>query len=236
MKIIMIIPARMESKRLPGKPLKTIGGKSIIRSCYLSAMAVSADKIYVSSGDSDILAEIIGMRKLMGGVIATSDKPINGTERVAEAARILQLKSDDIVVNLQGDMPFVDPEIINKPVKLMKSIPDCNVTSVMTLLPKEDYGNQNKVKVIIDEAEKAVSFSREYKENSNLHIGVYVFRNSFLQEYDTYGMVAKERQDHLEQQRIMHMGEPIYMSYVDNMPTVIDTKEDLKEARCQFGK
>lgn len=231
MRTIIIIPTRMASRRLPGKPLKMIGDKSIIWSCFLNATASIVDRVFAASPDSEIYHEIT--QKMKGNcIVATSNKPINGTERVAEAAKQLKLESDDIVINLQGDMPSFDPEIIDEPVKLMKTIPDCNIASAMTKLPKEDYDNPNKVKVTVDEQSKAVSFTREYQKNTYLHIGVYVFRNSFLQRYNKYGMVAKERQDSLEQQRIMHMGEPIYMAYVDNMPTVIDTEEDLEKARC----
>lgn len=233
METIVIIPARMKSNRLPGKPLKKIGSKSLIWSCYSNALSSVADMVYVASNDVSVLYEIVNMRRSMGNVVITSNKPANGTERVAEAARLLRLEPDDIVVNLQGDMPFFEPEIIDKPVRLMKSIPGCNVVSAMTLLPKEDYDNQNRVKVVIDMAEKAILFSREYEEDSYLHIGVYVFKNWFLQKYDTYGMVAKERQDCLEQQRIMHMGESIDMVYVGGKPITIDTKEDLEKARYQ---
>ena len=227
MKTVVIIPARMDSERLSGKPLMKINGMSVISLCYYNSFLSLADKeVYVASADTDILWEIT---KNKGRVIETSDKPINGTERVAEVARILQLKSHDIVVNLQGDMPFFNPEIIDEPVKKMKAISECNVASAMTLLREEDKANPNRVKATTDSQGRALSFSREY--GVFLHIGVYVFRNWFLQEYDRYGMVAEEREDHLEQQRIMHMKEFIWMSFVESRPVVIDTEEDLINAQ-----
>jgi 3-deoxy-manno-octulosonate cytidylyltransferase (CMP-KDO synthetase) len=235
MRTVVIIPVRMASERLPGKPLKMIGGKTIVELCCLSALSSAVDKVYIATADIDIFWVVAEQTDdCMCSVIFTSNDPINGTERIAEAARILQLRPDDIVINLQGDMPFFDPEIIDRPVRLMKTIPDCNMVSVRTKLSKEDYDNPNRVKVTVDEQSRAASFARTYKENAFLHIGVYVFRNSFLQRYSEYGMVAKERQDHLEQQRVMHMGEPIYMAYVNSSPTVIDTEEDLEKARCQI--
>lgn len=230
MKTVIIIPARMASTRLPGKALRTINGETVIWSCYSGAMASKlVDKVYVASPDSEILSEIIKKTNLDG--IVTSENHVNGTDRIAEAARLLELQPDDIVVNLQGDMPFFDSEIINVPVELMKSISDCKVASVMTKLSKQDYNDPSRVKVTVDDDSKATLFNRKYQNNSYLHIGVYVFRNSFLQRYATYGPTTEEIESNLEQQRVMHMGEPIYMAYVDNRPVVIDTKEDLEKAR-----
>lgn len=232
MKTIVIIPSRLNSSRLPQKALKVIDGKTVIWSCCLNAMKAIADKVYVASPNSEIISEIIGNRKLGGDAIITCEQPINGTERVGEAARLLRLNADDIVVNLQGDMPFFDPEIIDEPVRLMKANSSCNITSVMTTLLKKDYYNPNKVKVVVDnKIGRAVSFSRDYQRNAYLHIGVYVFRNSFLQRYCKHGAVIKEAASRLEQQRIMYMQEPIHMAYVNSNPTVIDTKEDLEKAR-----
>ena len=227
MKTIVIIPARMAAERLLGKPLMKMKGRSIIYLCYYNALLSAADKVFVASPDPEILWEVC---KGGGNSIETSGLPINGTERVAEAARTLQLAPDDIVVNLQGDMPFFDPEIIDTPIRLLKAM-NCNVTSVMRMLLKKDHNNLNRVKVNIDEKGRAVSFSREYIECSYLHIGVYVFRNSFLQRYDKYGLVAEERSQGLEQLRTMHMKEPIWMSFVESRPVVIDCKEDLIDAQ-----
>ena len=229
MKTIVIIPARMDSRRLFGKPLKIVKGQTIISHCFVSAYNSDLmEKAYVASPDPKILWEIC---KGDGNPIETSDSSINGTERVAEAARILQLAPDDIVVNLQGDMPFFDPEIIDEPIMRLKGIPECNVASVMTLLKKEDRNNPNKVKVTVDSQGKAISFSREWIGNSFLHIGVYVFRNSFLQKYNKYGLVAEEKSQSLEQLRTMHMNEPIWMAFVSSRPIVIDTGEDLIDAK-----
>lgn len=237
MRAIVIIPVRMASERLPGKPLKMIGGRTIVELCCLNALSSAVDKICIATADIDIFWVISKqIDNCMCPVIFTSNDPINGTERIAEAARLSGLGPDDIVINLQGDMPFFDPEIIDEPVRLMKTVPNCNMVSVRTKLPKEDYDNPNRVKVTVDEQSRATSFARTYKENAFLHIGVYVFRNSFLQKYSEYGMVAKERQDSLEQQRAIHMGESIYMAYVNSNPIVIDTEEDLEKARCQLKK
>ena len=233
MRTIVIIPARIESSRLPGKPLKIINGGTIIWSCYSNALAsVEADKVYVASNNINILIAITKeLKGNIGAVIATSNKPVNGTERVAEAARLLQLEPDDIVVNLQGDMPFFDSEIIDNPVRLMKELPNCNVTSVMTALSEKDRDDLNKVKVAINRVGKATSFSREYQGVAYLHIGVYVFRNRFLQKYVSHGIVEKEKLAHLEQQRIMFMDEPVYMAYARREPVTINTEEDLEKAR-----
>lgn len=227
MKTAVIIPARMNSKRLPGKPLMKMGESSIIILCYYNALLSAVDKVVVASADIDILWEVT---KNQGNVIETSDLPINGTERVAEAARKLHLKADDIVVNLQGDMPFFDPEIIDAPVKLLKAM-NCNITSVMRMLSKKDYNNPNRVKVKISKKGQAISFSRKYAEHSYHHIGAYVFRNFFLQKYVEYGQVYMELNEGLEQQRIMDMREDIYMTYVSSKPVVIDCEEDLEKAR-----
>jgi 3-deoxy-manno-octulosonate cytidylyltransferase (CMP-KDO synthetase) len=227
MKTIVIIPARMASARLPGKPLKKINGKSIILECYRNALFSAVDNVFVTSPDPDIFNEVMRSGR---NFISTSNYPINGTERVAEAARILQLEDDDIVVNLQGDMPFFDSEIIDAPVRLLKGM-HANATSAMKRLSKKDYNNPNRVKVNVNNKGMAISFSRIYKENAYLHIGVYVFRNSFLQKYAKFGEVYEEMEEGLEQQRIMHMGEDICMAYVSGNPVVIDCIEDLERAR-----
>jgi 3-deoxy-manno-octulosonate cytidylyltransferase (CMP-KDO synthetase) len=226
MKTIVIIPARMASERLPGKPLMKMKGESIIYLCYYTALLSTVDKVFVASSDPEILWEVC---KGGGNPIETSDLPVNGTERVAEAARTLQLAPDDIVVNLQGDMPFFDPEIINKPINKMKAIPECNIASAMTLLKKEDKSNPNRVKVIVDGQGRAIDFSRE--RGDFLHIGVYVFRNSFLQKYAEYGITDIEVEMRLEQKRIDFMNDYIWMSFVESCPVVIDAKEDLINAQ-----
>lgn len=228
MKTVIIIPARMASKRLPGKPLEKIRGIPIIYRCLWSCYNSNVKEIYVTSPDPEILWEIC---KRDGKAIETSDKFINGTERIAKAARILQLKKDDIVVNLQGDMPFFNPEIIDEPLRQLKALKECNVASAMTTLQDKDKSNPNRVKVVIDKEGRAVSFTREHRENAYLHIGVYVFRNSFLQKYANHYPTDEELITNLEQKRTMDMNEPIYMSYVKDRPTVIDTIEDLEAAR-----
>lgn len=227
MKTVIIIPARMESERLPGKPLMKMKRNSIIYLCYYNALLSAVDKVFVASPDPEILFEVC---KGGGNSIKTSALPINGTERVAEAARTLRLAPDDIVVNLQGDMPFFDPEIIDTPVRLLQAM-NCNVTSAMRKLSEKDHDNPNRVKVIVDKKGGAVSFSRKYMAGSFLHIGVYVFRNSFLQEYDGHGQSYEELEEWLEQQRTMSMGEGIYMACVGSKPVVIDCKKDLERAR-----
>lgn len=225
MKTVVIIPARMDSKRLLGKPLMRMHGVSIIRLCYFSACNSDiADKIYVASPDPEILWEVC---KMGGEPVETSNLPTNGTERVAEVARILQLAPDDIIVNLQGDMPFFDSEIIDEPIKKLKAIPECNVASVMTLLQDEDKNNPNRVKVTTDEQDRAMSFSREYGDF--LHIGVYVFRNSFLQRYAMSAPSMSEIKDNLEQKRMDILDMPIWMSFVESRPVVIDCEEDLND-------
>lgn len=229
MKTVVIIPARMESERLPGKPLKEINGKSLIFHCYESSKeAQLPDGVYVASADPDIFKNAI---KEKIPFISTSNYPINGTERVAEAARILQLEDDDIVVNLQGDMPFFDPEIIGEPVMRLKAIPECNVASVMTFLKKEDEDNPNRVKVTVDNQGRAIDFDRRYGDF--LHIGVYVFRNSFLQRYAEYGATDIEVKMSLEQKRIDFMNDYVWMSFVQSRSVVIDCKEDLINAQKQ---
>lgn len=223
MKTVVIIPARMASARLPGKPLKKINGQTIISRCFFSAYNSDIpNKVYVASPDPEILWEVC---KGEGNPIETSDLPINGTERVAEVARILQLAPDDIVVNLQGDMPFFDPEIIDEPVMRLKAIPECNVASVMTFLKKEDESDLNRVKVTVDNQGRAIDFDRRYGDF--LHIGVYVFRNSFLQKYAEYGATDIEVEMSLEQKRIDFMNDYIWMSFVQSRPVVIDCEEDL---------
>lgn len=226
MKTVIIIPARMESERLPGKPLMKMKRNSIIYLCYYNALLSAVDKVFVASPDPEILWEVC---KGGGNSIETSALPINGTERVAEAARTLRLAPDDIVINMQGDMPFFDPEIIDKPINKMKAIPECNIASAMTLLKKEDKSNSNRVKVTVDGQGRAIDFNREHGDF--LHVGVYVFRNSFLQKYAEYGVTDIEVEMRLEQKRIDFMNDYIWMSFVKSRPVVIDCEEDLNGYR-----
>lgn len=240
MKFYGIIPARYASSRFPGKPLAMIDGKSMVMRVYEQACKVSQfQRVIVATDDEAIFNHVT---KQGGEVMMTSDAHRSGTERCQEVAELLGLRSpDEIVVNIQGDEPFIDPLQIEK---VMGSFSDHSV-GIATLAKKIDNSaelfNPNAVKVALGENGRAVYFSRhpvpyvrgaERDEWINLqrfykHIGLYAYRASVLNQLVAFPQAAIEAAESLEQLRWLAHGLSIHLEITELESQAVDTPEDL---------
>ncbi len=243
---IVIIPARLQSTRLPEKLLKTIGDKTVLEHTYLSAKKSQAKRVVIAADDEKIvaLAESFGAE-----VILTRQDHESGTDRLAECVEKLRLSDDEIVVNLQGDEPFMPPEFVNH---CARTLANSEQTPVATLAARwqnaDDIANPNVVKVVMNQSGHALYFSRaaipfnrdqidlEMAEHYFHHLGIYAYRANFLKLYRLLPKSHLEYIEKLEQLRILDAGEKIAVGVVANKPPKgIDTEEDLQAAQAFFA-
>ena len=237
-KVLAVIPARFSSQRFPGKPLANILGKPMIQWVYERAQkAKLLSHTIIATDDERIFNVVKGFGA--DGVMTSTTIP-NGSERVAVVARQLDYP---IVVNIQGDEPFIDPDAIDKAVELL--LKDDSVM-VGTLIKKieniSELENTNLPKVVIDSNNYALYFSRSIipynrdnknkqdwlKQNNHYrHVGLYVYRNKFLQQFIKLPMSKLEKMEKLEQLRILENGYKIKVAEVNYAPQGVDTPEDL---------
>jgi 3-deoxy-D-manno-octulosonate cytidylyltransferase len=239
LKKIAVIPARFAATRFPGKLMQRIGDKTIIRMVYENVQAMGLfDDVLVVTDNDQIVEEI---QAIGGSVKKSSQEHPSGSDRIAEA--ILDLNVD-VVVNVQGDEPFVD---ISPLEKLLTAIsePEVVVASVMQKLGMdEDINNPNFVKVVCDKNNNALYFSRSpipYKRNlqSSLpiykHVGVYAFKKNTLLEFTKWPMGVLEQTEMLEQLRYLENGVSIKMVETATSSIGIDTPEDLEKAKLYYA-
>ncbi len=235
MKVIAIIPSRYESKRFPGKALVDIQGKTMIQRVYEQAQKSSLiDEVYVAT-DSDAIRDAI--EKTGGKVIMTSGRCSSGTDRVAQAADSLAITEEDIVVNIQGDQPFLQPACLNDLVENFQGIPDASMgTLAYVIEDDEEIDNPNNVKVIFDTDNFAIYFSRaRIPYNRDLspdaryhkHIGIYVYRNAFLQKFTKLPFSLLENIEKLEQLRVIECGHRIQVTVTEYDSPSIDDPADI---------
>ena len=234
MKIVAIIPARYNSKRYPGKLMKQLDGESIIATTYRKAVSMGLfDEVWVATDSDSINQEI---KNLQGNVIITGIHSC-GTDRIAEAN--LTIKGD-IIINIQGDEPFIDKENIEPILKVF--LKEENVETISLMAPitrEEDVKNINCVKVIVDNYDYAIYFSRStipYSTDNPImsyykHIGIYGFRKKALNNFFQLKRSTLESAESLEQLRLISEGKKIKMIISNYNGISIDTKEDLIIAR-----
>ncbi|MFA5012823.1 MAG: 3-deoxy-manno-octulosonate cytidylyltransferase [Ignavibacteria bacterium] len=232
-KIIGVIPARYASTRFPGKPLAMIDGKSMIRRVYEQAFySKYLDDVFVATDDKRILNEVFNFG---GNALLTSKKHKTGTDRIVEAIKDIKC---NIVVNIQGDEPFIKPEVIDSAIKPLLKDSKLNVSTLA--FPFNEYVNdENKVKVVFDNNYNALYFSRSVIPNnsrnkSNIiyykHLGLYVYRKDFLIRFSKVKQSVLEKSEKLEQLRILSMGEKIRVVITKFDSISIDTQNDYKKA------
>ena len=220
MKIVCIIPARMDSKRFPGKPLALIKGKPMIQWVYDTAKEVF-DRVVVATGDTEIMAA------LDGEYIGTPNWYKNGTERCAGAVRIMQNfnhEFPDVVINLQCDEPFITPEHLEK-VAVSFINPEVEITTLRVLIEPTD--DPDIVKVAVDKNGDALYFSRKSISEWK-HIGVYGYRTEILKDIATLPEVDIEREESLEQLRWLYHGYKVRTIRTHKYPKSINSKQDLQ--------
>ena len=241
MKIIAVIPARYASTRFPAKLIQDLGGKTVIRRTYESALETNLfDDVFVVTDSELIFDEIT---KNGGNAIMSIKEHESGSDRIAEAVENLDV---DIVVNVQGDEPFIDRESLEKIIELYKkdTKKEIDLASLMREITDEEaIQNPNNVKVITDQFGFALYFSRSvipYPREKNVgvryfqHIGVYAFRKQALMDFYSLPMKSLEASEKLEQLRYLEYGKKIRMIETSHIGIGIDTPEDLERARKMF--
>jgi 3-deoxy-manno-octulosonate cytidylyltransferase (CMP-KDO synthetase) len=233
-----IIPARYASTRLPGKPLVDILGKPMIRHVYeRAARSRTLDELIVATDDKRILAAV----EAFGGQARLTSREHNtGTDRVAEVAAALEV---GVVVNIQGDEPFVEPGMIDEIVQPLLDDPELPMcTSMHEVTDPQDFANPNVVKVVVDLSGLALYFSRSLipyprrREGHRVfeHIGLYAYRKDFLLQYARLPQTPLEKLESLEQLRALEHGYRIRVveTRQNYVPLSVDTPEDLEKARA----
>jgi 3-deoxy-manno-octulosonate cytidylyltransferase (CMP-KDO synthetase) len=245
MSVVAIIPARYGSTRLPGKPLAIIGGKPMIQRVYENAAKARVlDRVIVATDDRRVEAVV---RQFGGEVMMTSKRHRSGTDRLAEVARNL---SADCLVNVQGDLPFIQSDTISRAVIPLRRTRSIVMTTVCSPIYDEtEWRDPNVVKVIKDAQGFALYFSRApipYPRNADSngsrsrgmkklwgfrHLGLYVYRREFLLKFARLRPTKLERRESLEQLRALYYGYRIFVADVDDHSVEVDTPADLSRAR-----
>lgn len=250
MAVRVVIPARYASTRLPGKPLADIAGKPMIVRVAAAARRARVDGVWVATDDHRIGSAV---RQHGFDVVMTREDHASGTDRIAEVADRLQWNDADIVVNVQGDEPLLDPALIEAVAGALRTDPDAAIaTAAHRLSAIEDFFNTNVVKVVCDARGRALYFSRapipwdrdrlaDRREAlpadlpALRHIGVYAYRVSFLRRFGQLAASPLEQCESLEQLRALWHGYPIQVVYVPHVPAPgVDTAEDLERVRRMF--
>ena len=226
----IVIPARFDSQRLPGKPLLDIAGKPLIQRVYECAQQSDADSITVATDNQEIFDRVEAFR---GVVYMTRKDHLSGTDRVAEATQLLGLAEDALVLNLQGDEPLIDPKVIDG---LVDTFQDSKVhmsTVVSRKLTVSDLLNPNIVKAILDNQSNAIEFKRNIFDleigGVYRHIGIYGFRRRALYQFTMLKPSWREKERRLEQMRALDNGLPIHALILNCHHWAVDTKEDLEK-------
>jgi 3-deoxy-manno-octulosonate cytidylyltransferase (CMP-KDO synthetase) len=242
----VLIPARMASTRLPGKPLADIGGLPMVVRVARQAAQSSATQIVVAADDANIVAACQAHQ--VESILTRSDHA-NGSDRLAEACAQLGLDGDAVVVNVQGDEPLIEPALIDAVAGTLPRHPECVVgTAAHEIDDPRDLSNPNVVKVVCDQAGRALYFSRApipwWRDGSALgapaigriaplrHIGIYAYRAGFLRRFPALAVSPLEQIESLEQLRVLWHGERIAVHLSTFATTTgVDTPEDLARVR-----
>ena len=232
MKVICVIPARYASTRLPGKPLKLIAGKSMIRRVYEQAKkAKMPADVIVATDDKRVYDAVAAFG---GKACMTREDHPNGTSRLAEVAE--RYPDADVIVNVQGDEPMIPPEIIDRLAAAFTEEPDLKMATMVTRMEETEYGDPSAVKVAIDKNGYALYFSRSLipfpRNKTDLfkvykHVGIYAYTRIFLMQYAAMASTPLEQVESLEQLRVLENGYKITVLESDFRGIGVDTQEDL---------
>ena len=237
MKFHVIIPARYASSRFPGKPLADLAGKPMVVHVCERAAKSGAAGVHVATDDKRIfdVVKAHGHRAIM----TRADHP-SGTDRLAEAARKLKLRDNEVVVNVQGDEPLISPRLIAQVGNLLSKKPKASVSTACHAIHDEaSLGNPNVVKVVMDAEGYALYFSRsripyprEQGSSCYRHAGIYGYRVGFLKRYSRLKPAPLETAEALEQLRVLWHGFRIAVTVSETeIPPGVDTSQDLDAVR-----
>jgi len=249
MRFVVLIPARLASTRLPRKALADIGGVPMIVRTAMRAAASHASRVVVAADDDEIVAAC-GAHGV--AALLTAKTHASGSDRIAEAAAALGLGDDEIVVNVQGDEPLIEPALIDACAALLGERRDCVMsTAAHAIADADEFANPNVVKVVVDAAGRALYFSRApipwprdagRADPSAIaspplrHVGLYAYRVGFLRRFPALAASPLEETERLEQLRVLWHGERIAVHVSTLPPGVgVDTEEDLENVRRLVG-
>ena len=236
-KIAIIIPSRLGALRLPNKPLELINNKEMILHVYEAAKKSNTGEVYVATPDQKIIDLV---KKFGGNAVATSSNHQTGTDRIFEVFKNELNNEPSIIINLQGDMPNIDPQAIQDLVSYMKE-DKCDIGTLAGAFSSEsELEDKNNVKVAVKEKLTTNNFgeatdffrttSKTY-ENFYHHIGIYAFTNKALVRYVSLKRSKLEIERKLEQLRAFENNMSIHVGYINSSPLSVDTENDLTEVK-----
>ncbi len=248
----VIIPARYDSTRLPGKPLADIGGKPMIQWVYEQSVAANASRVIVATDDVRVETAV----KAFGGEVCMTAKTHNsGTERLAEVIDKMAIGDDTIIVNVQGDEPLIPPQNVLQVAENLSAATKADMATLSVAITEvEEALNPNAVKVLSDKDGYALYFSRAtipYDRERFLncddiraigdfyqrHIGIYAYRAGFIKKYISWPDSPLEHIESLEQLRVLYQGEKIHVAQAKVAPpSGVDTAQDLESVRLLVKK
>lgn len=243
MKTIGVIPARFASTRFPAKVLAKIGGRPMIEHVYNKAVSCrQLDSVLIACDHPQVYETV----KAFGAqAVMTDPHHPSGSDRIAEAVKGIDV---DIIVNIQGDEPFIDPATVDALALLLKNDVSCQMGTVIKAIGRdEDYLNPNVVKCVVDAGGYALYFSRSpipYNRNEKKpqglvnykHLGLYAYRKDFLLQYKDWPKSILEMTEQLEQLRVLERGYRIKTVVTEAESVAVDTPEDLKKAEEWFAR
>jgi len=235
-KTVIIIPSRLDAKRLPNKPLELINNKEMILHVYEAAKKTNSE-VYVATPDQKII-DIVNQNK--GKAVLTSIDHQTGTDRAYEVFKGHLNSEPNLIINLQGDMPNIEPKVISDLISYMKE-GSCDIgTLASSFSSNNELADENNVKVVVKEKlsngkfSAALDFfrkdSNEY-ENYYHHVGIYAFTNKALVRYVSLKRSKLELERKLEQLRALENSMSIHVGYINSSPLSVDTKNNLMEVK-----
>lgn len=248
----VIVPARLASTRLPRKPLADLAGEPMVVRVARRAADSGAERVVVATDSIEVLAacDLHGV----AAVLTRADHP-TGTDRLAEAADLLDLADDAIVANVQGDEPLLPPDVVSRVAALLADRPDCAIaTAAHPLDDAAEFFDPNVVKVVADRNGRALLFSRApipwardafAATRGRLpggfpawrHLGLYAYRAEFLRRFPALDRAPIEEQEHLEQLRALWHGFGIaVLPLAERLPPGVDTPQDLEKVRTLLAR
>ena len=230
MKIVIIIPSRMASKRFPGKPLAKIDGIPMIQRVWQQANAANIGEVFVACSENDVFDLIKGVG---GNAIMTDPSLPSGTDRIHSAFKKINNYSEiDYIINLQGDMPLIESHHIKKVIEPLKN--NFQIGTMATNLKREEISNPNITKVIVDWKKNNIGHAKEFFRDKKFitdqafhHVGIYSYLQKTLTSFVNLPKSKNEVSLELEQYRAVDAGMRIGITFEKNIPISIDTKEDL---------
>lgn len=237
MKVIAVIPARYDATRFPGKLMEKLGDSTVVVQTYKATINTGLFNEVIVATDSDVIRKEIETYK--GIVIITRADHMSGTDRIAEAIENIDA---DVIVNVQGDTPFINKEALSKLITLFED-ETVQVASLMDIISDEEsLKDPNVVKVVVDKKSNSLLFSRSvipYPRSSSpiihyRHIGVYAFRKKAILEFTSWEMTPLEEAEKIECLRFLENGISLRMALTEPIGVDINTPEDLEKARLTF--